>query len=128
MNDCIRNTKDLNNVWVILKKFATLSKNHHRENLKSERYGRRQKNDNKGIKVFCPTRWTIHGETCASVLNNHEELMELWEWSLSVVNDSEMKARITGAKNFRFMFGCKLGYRLLQQTDNLSKALLEKSI
>ena len=57
--------------------------------------------------------------------------MELWEWSLSVVNDSEMKARIIGAKNFmkmfRFMFGCKLGYKLLQQTDNLSKALQEKS-
>ena len=57
--------------------------------------------------------------------------MELWEWLLSVVNASDMKARIIGAKDFikmfRFMFGCKLGYTLLQQTDNLSKAPQEKS-
>ena len=28
---------------------------------------------------------------------------------------------------FRFMFGCKLGYTVLQQTDNLSNALQEES-
>ena len=90
------------------------------------------KNQNKGIRVFCPTRLTIHGETCASIFSNHDELMELWGWSLSVVSDSGMKARIIGAKNFmrmfRFMFRCKLEYSVLQQTDNLSKALQEKSI
>ena len=57
--------------------------------------------------------------------------MELWEWLLSVVSDSEMKTRIIGAKNFmkmlRFMFGCKLEYTVLQQRDNLSKALQKKS-
>ena len=70
-------------------------------------------------------------QTCASVFSNHEKLIELLEWSLSVVSNSEIKARIIGAKNFmrmfKFMFGCKLGYTVLQQTDNLSKALQEKS-
>ena len=28
---------------------------------------------------------------------------------------------------FRFMFSCKLGYTVLQQTDNLSNALQEES-
>ena len=57
--------------------------------------------------------------------------MELWEWSLRVASPSKMKARIIGAKDFmkmlRFLFGCKLGYPVLQQTDNLSKALQETS-
>ena len=70
---------------------------------------------------------TIHGETCASLFINYEELMELQKWSLSVVSDSEMKDRIIGAKNFmkmfRFMFCCKVGYTVLQQAGNLSKAL-----
>ena len=39
-------------------------------------------------------------QTCASVFSNHEKLMELFEWSLSVVSNSEKKARIIGAKNF----------------------------
>ena len=41
---------------------------------------------------------TIHGETCASVFNNHEDLMELWEWSLGNIKRIEMKAQIIGAK------------------------------
>ena len=56
--------------------------------------------------------------------------MELWKLSLRVIGDSEMKDRIIGAKNlmkmFSFMFCRKLGCTVLQQTDNLSKALQEK--
>ena len=131
VNDCIRNTKDLNDVWVMLKEICNLVKKSPSRESKIREIREKTKNHNKGIRVFCPTHWTIHGETCAPVFNSHEELMESWEWSLSVVNHSEMKARIIGAKNFmkmfRFLFGCKLGYTLLQQTDNLSKALQEKS-
>ena len=131
MNDCIRNTKDLNDSWVMLKEICNLVKKSPSRECKIREIREKTKNQSKGIRVFCPARWIIHGETCASVFSNHEELMELWEWSLSVVSDSEMKARIIGAKNFmrmfKFMFGCKLGYTVLQQTDNLSKALQEKS-
>jgi len=84
-------------------------------------------NKAKTIHDFCPTRWTVRGETLASVLNNFNELMDLWEWSLSVVKDTEMKARISGVKaimpKFSFFFGCSLGETILRQTDNLSKAL-----
>ena len=38
--------------------------------------------------------------------------MELWEWSLSVVNDSEAKARIIGAKNFMKCSGSCLAVSL----------------
>ena len=49
--------------------------------------------------------------------------MELWDWSLSVSKDAEMKARIRDVKSmmtkFDFYFGCTLAENLLRQTDNL---------
>ena len=51
---------------------------------------------------------------------NHEDLMELCEWSLSNIKGTEMKAHITGAKaimkSFKFMFACKLGKVLSCET------------
>ena len=87
----------------------------------------KSKNESKGVHSFCPTRWTVRGETLKSITNNHQELLDLWEWSLSVLKDTEMKARIIGVnsvmKKFSFFFGCCLGECLIRQTDNLSKTL-----
>ena len=51
--------------------------------------------------------------------------MELWEWSLSVVRETEMNACIRSVQSFMgklgFLSGCHLGKLLLSQTDNLSK-------
>ena len=53
--------------------------------------------------------------------------MELWDWSLTVSKDAEMKARIPGVKSmmttFDFYFGCTLGEQLLRQTDNLGRTV-----
>ena len=43
VNDCIRNIKDLNDVWVMLKEICN-----HRGNVKSERYRRKQNIKTKG--------------------------------------------------------------------------------
>ena len=55
----------------------------------------------------------MHDQTFQSVLDNYKELMELWEWSLSVVRGTEIKARIRGVQSFMekfgFLFGCHLG-------------------
>ena len=55
---------------------------------------------------------------------HHDELMELWKWSLSVTKDTAMRGRIIGAKTtmktFEFLFGCAIGKTLLTQTDHLS--------
>ena len=84
-------------------------------------------NETKGIHNLCPTRWTVRGEAMHSYLNNYSELMELWEWSLKHVTDTEMKARIRGVQvvmgTFDFVFGCSLGGSILRQTDNFSKTL-----
>ena len=90
------------------------------------------KNKSRGVHALCPTRWTVRGEALASVLHNHSELMELWEWSLDVVKDTEMKARTIGVQSvmqqFSFFFGCCLGERVLMQTDNLSRSLQDPKI
>ena len=81
---------------------------------------------------FCPTRWTVRGDTLAVVTNNHNELMELWEWSLAKLQDREMKASVHGAvasmKKFQFLFGCLLGTQILRHTDNLSRTLQNPSL
>ena len=83
-------------------------------------------NESKGVHCFCPTRWTVRGETLKSVTDNHEELLELWTWSLSVLKDTTMKARIIGVGTVmkKFSFYWLLPWVcVLRQTDNLSKTL-----
>ena len=38
-------------------------------------------NEYTGVHAFCPTRWTTRGETCKAMVDNHEELMQLWEFT-----------------------------------------------
>ena len=71
------------------------------------------------------------GKAFTAVINNHAELMELWDFSLIVSKDTEMKARIRCVQSmmttFNFCFGCTLGEQLLRQTDNLCRALQDSS-
>ena len=88
--------------------------------------------ESKSVHAFYPTRWTVRGDTLAAVANNHNKLMELWEWSLAKLQDTEMKARVHGAvasmKTFQFLFGCLFGTQILRQTDNLSRTLQNPSL
>ena len=55
-------------------------------------------------------RWTVRASCMRSVLDNYEELLQLWDLSLSRCSDTEMKARIIGIQsqmnNFHFLI-CK---------------------
>lgn len=67
-----------------------------------------------------------------SIINNHESLMKLWEWSLKRVHDTDMKARIRGVQShmlrFDFFFRLTLGECLLRNADNLSADLQSKDL
>jgi hypothetical protein len=56
--------------------------------------------------------------------------MELWDWSLTTVTDTDMKARICGVQahmqKFEFVFGSSLAELLLRNADNLSRTLQSK--
>ena len=96
-----------------VREIGKLVKKSPQRNTKLDQIREETTNESRGVHAFCPTRWTVRGEALASVLNNHDELMELWDWSLGVLKDTEMKSRINGVKSmmtkFSFYFGCCLG-------------------
>mgnify|MGYP001793986520 CR=1 FL=1 len=108
------------------------SKKSLQRNTKLDKIRTESQNESQGVHTLCPTRWTVRGEVLAAVLNNNEELMELWEWSFGVCKDTEMKARILGVQavmtKFDFYFGCSLGIQIRRKTDNLSRTLLRTSL
>ena len=85
----------------------------------------------KSVHSFCPTKWTVRGETY-SIISNYEQLMSLWEWSLQKLTNTKMKARIHGEishiKKIDFFLGCRLGATIFNQTDNLSRALQKPAL
>ena len=80
-------------------------------------------NSTPGIRVLCPTRWTVRADSLASIVNNFKVLQSTWVDALQVTRDTEAKARIQGVsaqmKSFRFLFGVMLGELILRHTDNL---------
>ena len=85
-----------------------------------------------GIRVLCPTRWTVKAEALKSIVDNFEVLQHLWEESLEYVKESEMRARILGVSDrmmkFDFFFGAILGETVLSHSDNLSRTLQKGDI
>ena len=55
--------------------------------------------DTPGIRVLCPTRWTVRAESLRSILDNYTVLNEVWMESLEEVTDTEIKARIRGVQS-----------------------------
>ena len=64
------------------------------------------------------------------MIDNYEEFMELWEWSLDNVQKAEMKARTQGVQSYmqqlKFLFGRHLSKMIFNHTDNLSKSLQDE--
>ena len=84
-----------------------------------------------GIRVLCPTRWTVRANSLKSVLDNYTVLQHLWEEAESVAKESDIRARLIGVgsqiTSFDFYFGVYLGEMVLRHTDNLSKTYKRKS-
>ena len=52
-----------------------------------------------GIRMLCPTRWTMRAETLESISENYRALQLTWDAAKEVANNSELRARITGVAN-----------------------------
>ena len=85
-----------------------------------------------GVRVLCPTRWTVRADALACVVVNFAALQELWIEAVSIVNDTETIGRLNGVaavmEQFDFLFGVMLGELLLKHSDNLSKTLQKQSL
>ena len=123
--DAIKSVKCISDsLHETVREITKLVKKSPQRNTKLDKIRAETQNESRGVHAFCPTRWTVCGESLEAVLNNYMELMELWEWSLDIC--TEMKARIRGVQGmmatFPFYFGCTLG------ADNLSHALQGSSM
>lgn len=80
-----------------------------------------------GVRVLCPTRWTVKADTMMSIIQNYTVLTKLWDKASEVVKDTETIARIKGvAAQCAYLicfFGLVLGEMLLRHSDNLSRAI-----
>ena len=85
-----------------------------------------------GIRLLCPTRWTVRAEAMESILENYQVLVDLWDWSLTNCSDTDMKARIRGVAShmmkFDFFFGLCLGQCMLRHADTLSATLQKEDM
>lgn len=131
VGDSIRNVKLLSDTFGTIKEVCNLVKKSPKRETHLKSIRELSGNENRGVHAYCPTRWTIRGQSCQAMIDNYDELMELWDWSLDNVHDTEMKARIRGVqsymKTFKFLFGCHLGKMILIQTDNLSRTLQDSA-
>ena len=73
-----------------------------------------------GIRTFCPTRWTVRGESIGSILENYVVIKKLWDECLQTNLFPDVKGRIIGAKfqmsQYRLLFGLHLCERILSKT------------
>ena len=85
-----------------------------------------------GIRILCPTRWTVRAEALSSISENYEALQLTWDEAIEATRDTEMRARIGGVsaqmQKFDFFFGVELGRKLLNMVDNLSRSLQAKTL
>ena len=85
-----------------------------------------------GIRILCPTRWTVRAEAFSSISENYYVLQKTWDVAKDATKDTELKARIGGVaaqmEKFHFIFGVELGRKILTMTDNLSRSLQTKTI
>ena len=85
-----------------------------------------------GLRNLCPTRWTVRAASLESIRVNYQTLEATWEEALTVVRESEVKARINGVaavmNSFKFLFGLMLAERILKHTDNLSRTIQASSM
>ena len=82
--------------------------------------------------MFCPTCWTVRGDSIESILVNYNTLKQLWEECLTTSLQPDVKGRIIGVRsqmsNFDVLFGLKLCEKILKVIDNLSKTLQKQSL
>ena len=60
-----------------------------------------------GIREFCPTRWTVRGDAIASIIENYDFLLQVWEECLETKLDPDVKGRIIDVQIQMYIF-CRL--------------------
>ena len=78
--DAIKSVQCISDSLDTVREIGNLVKKSPQRNTKLDKIRAETKNGSRGANAFCPTRWTVRGEALAAVINNHAELIELWDW------------------------------------------------
>jgi len=81
-----------------------------------------------GVRVLCPTRWTVKAESINSIISNFNVMQDLWNQVIAIVHDTKVIVCIRGVaaqmQTFEFFFGILLlGEVLFRHSDDLSRTL-----
>ena len=127
VKDACTEVPTLTETFAITKEICKLIKKSPQREALLKKLRKESENDAKSVHAFCPTRWTVLGDTLKALINIRNELMGVWENGIPTTTDTDMKARMIGAqttmRKLPFLFGCLVGAKILSQTDILSKTL-----
>ena len=126
-SDTVKKWKMMRSDLDIMYEITKLMKKSPSHKADLERLKQQLATESPSICILRPTRWTGRADALKFILSKYEVLQLLWEDSLEVVRDAEMRSRIVGVstcmKSFDFFSGVVLGEMLLRHSDNLSRTL-----
>ena len=127
VKDACTEVPTLTETFAITKEICKLIKKSPQRETLLKKLRKESENDAKSVHAFCPTRWTVRGDTLKALINNHNELMGGWENDIPTTTNTDMKARMIGVqttmRKLQFSFGCLVGAKILSQIGILSKTL-----
>ena len=85
--DAVKSVKCIGDALEVVREIGKLVKKSPQLDTKLEKIRSETKNNSCGVHDLCPTRWTVRGEGLAATLNNHSELIDLWDWSLTILRN-----------------------------------------
>jgi hypothetical protein len=84
-----------------------------------------------GLRLLCPTRWTVRAAALNSISENYETLLATFE-DISDTCSDEFGVRASGLltqmTKFDTFFAIRFGYMVFAKTENLATALQTKSV
>ena len=132
VNDMLKQCRTLKSCLETVNEIIKLVKNSPKRDAEFQRLKQTFTSEGPGIRVLCPTRWTVCASSLQSILDNYEVLLLLWEECKDSKLDSETRTKIIGVEmqmlSFEFLFGVSLGALILSHSDNLSKTLQHVSL
>jgi len=95
-NDAVKGCKVLKDSLETTREITKLIKFSPKREILFRNFKQELAPDVPGIRVLCPTRWTVRGESLGSVIANYAALQETFEESIDTVTDTEVKSRLIG--------------------------------
>ena len=131
-NDTIKQSKVIKDALEVTQEIAKLVKRSPQRDSLLHRIKDQLADNTPGVRVLCPTRWTVRGHALYCIRINYRALQLLWDESLCHCKDIDIKNRIRGVssymENFNFLYGILIGELLLSHSENLSKILQSADI